>query len=632
MKENWPSAHDIYLFHQGSLYHSYRMMGAHFAEIDGNWGVRFTVWAPHAKEVRVAGDFNNWQSEGFAMQRISDDGLWSLHIPGLSEGTVYKYELHSESGQRILKSDPYAFYSERRPNTASVVTKLDGFKWTDGTWRRNRRRKPVYNRPMNIYEVHLGSWKFKGPEDFYTYEEIAESLIAYVVDCGYTHIELLPLGEHPFDGSWGYQTTGYYSITSRYGTPDQFKTFVDRCHQQGIGVILDWVPGHFCKDAHGLRLFDGAPCYEYGDSRRAEKPLWGTLAFDYGRAEVMSFLISNAIFWMEQYHIDGLRVDAVASMLSYNFDKPKSMWTFNSEGGTDNLEAIAFLQKLNEAVFHEFPDALMIAEDSSDRPLVTAPTYIGGLGFNYKWNMGWMNDLLRYMQKDPWDRRNHHNLVTFSMMYAYNENFILPLSHDEVVHGKKSLLNKMPGDYWQKFANYRLFYCFLMAHPGKKLLFMGGEIAQFIEWKDRDQLDWFLLDYDMHRHFHSFSKEMNRLYQMEPALWELDHQPEGFAWIDPDNAGQSIISFIRKGKKRKDDLVVVCNFTPKTYFDYRLGMPSRGVYEEIFNSDDVEFGGSGKGNGDIVTKALPFHRCSYSTELNIPPLSAIILKKKEKQR
>ncbi|MCL6456392.1 MAG: 1,4-alpha-glucan branching protein GlgB, partial [Gorillibacterium sp.] len=432
MKSSLLSEDVIYLFHQGNLYHSYKMMGAHAIKEHGIEGVRFTVWAPHATQMGIVGAFNDWQASNTMMEKISDNGIWSLFISGLAAGALYKYEIHPKQGAPFLKSDPYAFQSEVRPHTASIVTAPDSFNWNDGKWRRDSKRKNIYRKPMNIYEVHLGSWKSKGFEDFYTYEEYADWLVEHVVTSGYTHVELMPMTEHPYDGSWGYQATGYYSVTSRYGPPAGFKYFVNRCHEQGIGVILDWVPGHFCKDAHGLRLFDGEPCYEYQDSRRAEKPLLGTLSFDFGRLEVLSFLISNAVFWLDEYHIDGLRVDAVASMMDHNFDKPKSMWTFNVEGGVENLEAVAFLKRLNEVVFDFYPAVLMLAEDSSDRTLITSPTYAGGLGFNYKWNMGWMNDILKYMQKEPYQRKDHHNLITFSLMYAFSENYVLPFSHDEV--------------------------------------------------------------------------------------------------------------------------------------------------------------------------------------------------------
>lgn len=628
MKSSLLSDDSIYLFHQGNLYHSHHMMGAHIVNEQGSEGVRFTVWAPHAISVGVAGDFNQWRTADTQMERISENGLWSLFIPGLPAGTVYKYELQPKYGKPFLKADPYAFSAEVRPNTASIVRGKNNFVWQDAKWQRDRKRRKSYDKPMAIYELQLGSWKSKGFEDFYTYEEYADWVVEHVVNLGFTHVELLPLTEHPFDGSWGYQVTGYYAVTSRYGPPDGFKYFVNRCHEYGIGVILDWVPGHFCKDAHGLRLFDGEPCYEYEDPRRAEKPLWGTLAFDFGKPEVLSFLISNAVFWLEEYHVDGLRVDAVASMMDYNFDKPKSMWTFNAEGDSENREAIAFLKRLNEVVFGLYPAALMLAEDSSDRPQITSPTYVGGLGFNYKWNMGWMNDILKYMQKEPHERKAFHNLITFSLMYAFSENYVLPFSHDEVVHGKKSLVDKMPGDYWQKFANYRTLLAYQITHPGKKLLFMGGEFAQFIEWNEWGQLDWLLYDYDMHRRFHGYVARLNELYRQEPALWENDHDYSGFEWIDADNAEQSIVSFIRKGKRRKDDLVVILNFTPATYPTFRVGMPGRGTYLELFNSDAAEFGGSGKVNeAPVQALALPFHGKSFSAELTVPPLGAVILKR-----
>ncbi|WP_010273703.1 1,4-alpha-glucan branching protein GlgB [Paenibacillus senegalensis] len=624
---------DLYLFHEGKLHHSYRLLGAHLAEVDDLHGVQFAVWAPNARSVKVVGDFNGWEGSQHVMQRSSELGVWSLFIPGLEQGTLYKYEIETPQGEKQLKADPYAFYSELRPNTASIVWSLDGYKWNDRAWYMQKKRRPSYHRPMMIYEVHLGTWKLRENGTYMSYEELADELIDYVVDMGYTHIEILPLAEHPFDRSWGYQITGYYSLTSRYGTPQQFMYFVDRCHQRGIGVILDWVPGHFCKDAHGLRTFDGTPLYEYADWRKAEKPLWGTLSFDFGRPEVMSFLISNAIFWMDCYHIDGLRVDAVASMLDLNFDKPASMWTLNQHGGTDNLEAIQFIRSLNEAVFHHYPDALMIAEDSSARPRVTAPTYEDGLGFNYKWNMGWMNDMLAYMKLPPEERRHHHQLITFSLFYAFSENYVLPLSHDEVVHGKKSLLDKMPGDYWSKFANLRLLYTYLMTHPGKKLVFMGGELGHFAEWKDLEQIDWFLLDYDMHRAMHKFVKTLNLLYQNEKALWQNDHQWGGFEWIDADNAEQSVISFVRKGRQKKDELLIVCNFTAEAYPSYRIGVPSRGCYREILNSDLRDYGGSGLYNGlDLQAQKEPWHQRPYSIEMTVPPLGAVILKRVPQQR
>jgi 1,4-alpha-glucan branching enzyme len=529
-----------------------------------------------------------------------------------------------------LKADPYGVYAELRPRTASVVHALNKFEWHDDDWQKQIQDNTLYKRPMSIYEVHLGSWKLNEDGSFLTYEQLAHELVDYVVAEGYTHLEIMPLSEHPFDRSWGYQIIGYYALTSRYGTPEQFMYLVDRCHQNGIGVIMDWVPGHFCKDDPGLRRFDGSPLYEYYDLKKAEKPLWGTLSFDFGKPEVVCFLISNALFWMDIYHIDGIRVDAVASMLDQNFDKPREQWTLNAQGGTDNLEAIAFLQKLNQTVLEFFPHALMIAEDSSDRPLITAPADAGGLGFHYKWNMGWMNDTLRYMQLEPEQRRYHHNLITFSLYYAFNENFILPFSHDEVVHGKRSLLHKMPGDYWRKFANLRLLYGYMAGHPGKKLLFMGSEFGQFDEWKDLQQLDWQLADqFDMHRKMQQYVVRLNHLYQAEPALWELDYDPAGFAWIDVNNAEQGIISFIRKSEDPEQSIIIVCNFTPQVHHHYRIGVPFSTQLYELFNSDDAAFGGSGCINaGYYDSEAVPFHSQPYSIQMTIPPLAAVMLKKK----
>lgn len=608
-------------------------MGAHPTVEEGMPGVRFTVWAPRAQSVSVAGDFNGWDAEEYPLEKRTEGGLWTGFLPGVEEGAVYKYVIVTPDGERLFKADPYGFYAELRPATASVVHRLGAYLWGDGAWERTKKRRTSYKRPMAIYEVHLGSWRTKEDGSFYTYEELADTLVPYVKEQGFTHIELLPVNEHPFDRSWGYQITGYYAVTSRYGTPDQFKLLVDRCHQEGIGVILDWVPGHFCKDAQGLRLFDGTPAYEYADSRKAEKPQWGTLTFDYSKGEVRSFLISNALFWMNEYHIDGLRVDAVASMMELNFDKPASMWTLNAEGGTDNLEALSFLRELNRTVFHYYPQALMIAEDSSDRPLITGPVHEGGLGFNYKWNMGWMNDMLRYMALPVEERRHRHNLITFSLMYAFSENYVLPLSHDEVVHGKKSLLDKMPGDYWSKFANLRLFYGYWMTHPGKKLLFMGGELGMFSEWKDLEQVDWHLLEFEKHQQMHDYVRGLNRLYAEEPALWELDHEPAGFEWIDADNAEQGIVSFIRRGKRRADDLCIVCNFTPAVYHGYRIGVPASGDWREVWNSDWPQYGGSGQYNGAPVTAGKkPFHGKPYSTEVTIPPFGCFILKREAAKR
>ncbi|MCR8641675.1 1,4-alpha-glucan branching protein GlgB [Paenibacillus sp. N1-5-1-14] len=620
--------YDMYLFHQGTLYHAYNKLGAHPMACKGVDGVRFTVWAPHAKNVRVSGDFNDWHGELACMNRVNEIGVWSLFIPLASVGDHYKYEIHTWDDQVLLKADPYAFHAELRPGTASKVVNLDAYKWNDEVWQEQKLQSSPYEQPMSIYEVHLGTWKKKVPksEDFYTYRELAEELIPYVVEMGYTHIELLPLAEHPFDRSWGYQATGYYAVTSRYGTPDDFKYFVDCCHQQGIGVIMDWVPGHFCKDDHGLRLFDGDCVYEYEDPRKAEKPEWGTLTFDYGKPEVRSFLISNAVFWMEVYHIDGIRVDAVASMLYTNFGKPQDLWVQENSRG-DNPHAVALLQQLNQAIFARFPHALMMAEDSSSWPKVTAPVHEGGLGFNYKWNMGWMNDMLKFMEESTVHRKWHHHLITFSFMYAFSENYVLPLSHDEVVHGKRSLLHKMPGDYWQKFANLRAFYGYMMAHPGKKLLFMGGEIGQFDEWKDLECVDWFLLEYDSHRQMQEYVKALNHFYKQEKALWEQDHSQAGFKWINPHDSMQSIAVFLRMGKQPMDQLLYIGNFTEYVHANYRVGVPNAGVYAEVFNSDQAIYGGSGQCNSiPLVSEPIPWNGMTHSIMVRVPPLASVFLR------
>lgn len=627
VKSSKPESFDMHLFHEGSALHAYNLFGAHLAKEGRTKGVRFTVWAPNAEQVSVVGDFNEWNGKMHRMERAESPSIWTLFVPGMKEGTIYKYEIIGADGRPRLKSDPYAFLSEERPATASVVYDLDGFKWTDEKYLKERQSKSSYNQPLNIYEVHLGSWKIHDIEVFLSYEELSEQLVDYVADLGYTHIELLPLAEHPFDRSWGYQVTGYFSCTSRYGTPKDFMKFVDRCHSKGIGVIMDWVPAHFCRDDHGLRLFDGAPLYEYTDIRKADKPNWGTLTFDYGRREVVSFLISNAIFWLEKFHIDGLRVDAVASMLELNFDKPDHYFMTNQFGGTTNLEALDFLKQLNMSVFGLYPDALMMAEDSSDRALMTAPIHDGGVGFNYKWNMGWMNDTLKYMERDPVYRKYHHYDLTFSMAYAYSENFVLPFSHDEVVHGKKSMLDKMPGDYWQKFAGLRALYGYQMAHPGKKLLFMGSELGMFSEWKDLEQVDWHLLEYDKHRQMYEFVKTLNHFYKDTNALWDQDYDPLGFEWIDADNRDQSIFKFARRGKNFEDVLVVISNFTPATYHGFRIGVPVAGTYIEAINSDLEQFGGSNQHNsGELLTEEIPAHRYGQSISITIPPLSTVIFK------
>ncbi|MCZ8513011.1 1,4-alpha-glucan branching protein GlgB [Paenibacillus filicis] len=627
MKNEIPGPEDLYLFHEGRLFQSYRMLGSHPAEAEGVTGIRFAVWAPHAREVRVVGDFNGWNGSKHGMRKASTWGVWSLFVPEAAEGDYYKYEIVTSSGTLQYKADPYAFWSELKPGTASRVAFLEGYEWNDQPWQERKAGSSVYQEPMNIYEVHLGTWKKKPDDAYYTYRELALELVAYVKEMGYTHIELMPLAEHPYDRSWGYQATGYYSVTSRFGTPHDFMYFVDCCHQAGIGVIMDWVPGHFVKDDHGLRRFDGEPLYEYGDPLKAEKPEWGTLTFDFTKPEVISFLISNAIFWMDMYHIDGLRVDAVASLLYLNFGKPREQWIKNEYGGEENPDAIEFLKRLNQTVFGYFPAALMMAEDSSAWPLVTAPVHEGGLGFNYKWNMGWMNDMLKYMEIDPYFRHGSHQLLTFSFMYTYSENYVLPLSHDEVVHGKKSLLNKMPGDYWQKFANLRVLFGYMMSHPGKKLLFMGGEFGQFDEWKDLEDLDWEMLGYDSHRSMHRYVRDLNHLYLREPAFWKLDHRPEGFSWIDPHDSKQSVTTFMRKTENPEDTLVIVNNFTPVTHENYRIGVPYEGVYVEQFNSDAGEYGGSGRLNaGKLKTEDKTWHYQPCSLHISLPPLATVIFK------
>ncbi|MFC4302697.1 1,4-alpha-glucan branching protein GlgB [Cohnella boryungensis] len=628
------SSDDLYLFNTGQLFRAYRTFGAHPMEYGGSRGVRFVAWAPHAREVAVVGDFSDWgrgdRSRSLSLEQVGTTGVWVGFGPGLTEGARYKYEITGERGERVLKSDPFAFQCELRPHTASIVTSLEGYEWQDGDWMQRRKVHAPYDRPMLIYEVHLGSWRMDAAEQFRDYERLAYELVDYVCEMGYTHIEVLPLTEHPLDRSWGYQATGYYAATSRYGPADGLKKLVERAHQRGIGVLLDWVCGHFCKDEHGLRRFDGTPLFEHTDSRRAEKPLWGTLAFDYGKPQVLSFLLSNALFWLDVYHIDGLRVDAVASMLDLNFDKPESMRTVNRYGGTEDIEALHFLRKLNETVFLYYPESLMMAEDSSSYPAVTSPTYLGGLGFNYKWNMGWMNDMLRYMETDPADRSACHSLITFSMHYAYSENYVLPLSHDEVVHGKKSLLNKMPGSYEEKFANLRLFYGYWMTHPGKKLLFMGGEFGQFDEWKDAEGLDWGLLRYPLHDSMRRYVRELNRIYTRHPALWEGDHVPGGFEWIDVNNAEQCMLSFQRKARNRRGAVVAVCNFARTGYSSYRIGVASPGAYRLLLNSDLADYGGSGAAVPERVEALnIAMHGKPCSIEIPVPALSVLLWEPQE---
>ena len=633
MKTSELSEFDLYLFHQGTNYHAYEMLGAHFVERDGKKGVRFAVWAPHAKSISVVGDFNEWDTRVNPMTRGRDGEIWDVFIPGIEEGAVYKYAIEPQwGGPRIMKADPYGFYAEKKPNTASRVYDLSKYEWKDGDWFEQKKKESSYERPMLTYEVHAGSWRRTKDGEYLSYRDLADQLIDYVKKMNYTHIEFMPLCEHPFDGSWGYQITGYYAVTSRFGTPDDFRYLVDKAHENGIAIIMDWVPGHFCKDEQGLRHFDGQTLYESDNEQLAENWEWGTTNFDYGRTEVQSFLISNAMFWFEEFHIDGLRIDAVANMLYLNYGRKDGEWTPNKYGETGNLEAMDFIKKLNEAVFREYPQALMIAEESTSWPNISKPVYMGGMGFNYKWNMGWMNDTLSYFSLDPIYRKWHHDKITFSMMYAFSENFVLPLSHDEVVHGKCSLINKMPGDYWQKFAGLRAFFGYWMAHPGKKLLFQGGEFGQFVEWKWDTSLDWHLPEkYEMHTKMLEFSKNLNKFYVENKEFWQVDFDWGGFEWIDCDNADDSMLSFIRRADNG-DFVIAICNFTPAVRHGARFGVPKAGVYEEVFNSDAAEFGGSNVLNeNDIPSQEVPWNNKAQSIQVTVPPLATIYLRLKKER-
>jgi 1,4-alpha-glucan branching enzyme len=637
---------DLYLFGQGKEHRIYEKMGAHVRTINGITGTNFATWAPNALAISVIGDFNDWIRSANPMYlRHHELGVWECFVPGVHNGAQYKYAIYSRlNNYTVDKTDPYGFASELRPKTASIVTDIHQHIWQDSKWRSEREQHQQLNSPISIYEVHLGSWRhvperhFEGAieEDrFMTYRELAVALATYVKDMGFTHIELMPVAEYPFDGSWGYQTTGYYAPTSRFGTPEDFQYFVDYMHQQGIGIFLDWVPSHFPRDNHALRFFDGTHLYEYKDPRKGEHKEWGTLVFDYGRSEVRNFLIANALFWLKEYHIDGLRVDAVASMLYLDYLRKSGEWVTNRYGGREHLEAVEFLRQLNEAVYSEQPGTLTIAEESTAWPLVTKPTYVGGLGFSLKWNMGWMHDMLDYMHLDPIHRRYHHNNITFSLMYAYSENFVLPLSHDEVVHVKGSLINKMPGDIWQHFANLRAFFGYMWGHPGKKLLFMGGEFGQWKEWNFKESLDWHLLELPsdpLHAQLQSFLRDLNQLYTKEPAFSEQDNEPEGFSWIDPHDSDQSVISFMRRTKKEEDTLVFICNFTPSPRHGYRVGVPHAGEYYELMNSDAMNYGGSGLENKQPMPSGPTFWQsCPHSILLTLPPLATIILKQKPRE-
>ena len=580
----------------GENFRAHEILGANKTEVKGVKGYIFGVWAPNAANVSVVGDFNDWNRDSGVMQKRAEFGIWEAFIPGVKVGQNYKFSIELWNGDIVLKADPYARFSEIRPKTASVIADSE-FKWSDGVYRNKRLKTAPYDQPMSIYEVHFGSFKQDENGEFLTYLQMADELIPYVKRMGFTHIELMPICEYPFDGSWGYQVIGYFSVNSRYGTPHEFKEFVNRCHKAGIGVIMDWVPAHFPKDDNGLRLFDGGHIYEYDDNRVGEHKEWGTLVFDYGRGEVRSFLISNALYWLREFHLDGLRVDAVSSMLYLDYNRRDGEWRPNIYGGRENLEAIEFLRALNTAVFAEFPNALMIAEESTSWGGVTLPVEHGGLGFNFKWNMGWMNDTLKYMSMDSYFRSFNHNLITFSMMYAFSENFVLALSHDEVVHGKRSLIEKMSGNYEQKFASLRALYAYMYAHPGKKLLFMGGEFAQFIEWRYYEGLEWQLLEYEAHRKMQDYVADLNKLYIGTKALHENDFDWEGFSWINVGDNERSIVSFVRQSKSKREKVVVAGNFTPVAYEKYTIGVPAAGEYEVILSTDDTAYGGEGMFGG-----------------------------------
>lgn len=621
---------DLHLIMEGSHYKTYEKLGAHLMEANGITGVHFAVWAPNAESVGVVGDFNSWDGKKHLMNHLGPSGIWETFIPGLGEGTVYKFEIRSKFSRSVSqKADPFAFYFELRPKSASIVYDIAGYEWNDGNWMAEREKKDRLKAPLSVYEVHIGSW-MRVPEEsdrWLNYRELAEKLIPYVKEMGFTHIELLPVTEYPLDASWGYQTLGYFAPTSRYGTPKDFMYLVDRCHQAGIGIILDWVPAHFPTDGHGLGLFDGTCLYEHEDPRKGFHPDWGTKIFNYGRTEVRNFLITNALFWFDKYHMDGLRVDAVASMLYLDYSRKSGEWIPNIYGGRENLEAIEFIKKFNEISHQQNPGILTIAEESTAWPNVSRPTYLGGLGFSLKWNMGWMNDTLEYFSKDPVHRKFHHNHLTFSLLYAFTENFILPLSHDEVVHQKRSLLDKMPGDMWQKFANLRSLYGLMFGHPGKKLIFMGGEFGQWSEWNFARSLDWHLLEFEPHKGLRKFICDINAIYKAERSMYEIDFDYSGFEWIDFHDVEGSIISFLRRARDPGDFTVFVCNLTPVPRADYRIGVPEPGFYREILNSDSAIYWGSNMGNaGGVNADDLPFQNRPFSINVILPPLSLLVFK------
>ena len=629
---------DLYLLGEGNHFESYEKFGAKLIEIEGKKGVQFAVWAPNAKEVSVIGDFNDWNPESDVMENVRNSGVWALFIPGLKEGDLYKYAIKSHHEDWISqKTDPYAFCTELRPKTAAVVYDIDKYKWNDNEWMENRKNFDFQHNPISIYEVHLGSWKRDyNNKDFYNqwgyknYRQLAYEIVEYAKQMGYTHIELLPVMEHPLDESWGYQVINYFAPTSRYGTPGDFMFFIDLCHQNGLGVILDWVPAHFPTDDYGLNNFDTTQLYAYKSWKKGFHKDWGTLIFDYGRNEVINFLISNALFWLKKYHIDGLRVDAVASILYLDYSRNDGEWEPNVFGGRENLEAIQFIKKLNELTHLYHPGTLMIAEESTAFPAVSRPTYLGGLGFDMKWNMGWMNDTIEYIKQDPYHKRHHHNSLTFSLTYAFSENYILPLSHDEVVHGKCSMLSKMPGIYEDKFANLRAYYAYMYAHPGKKLLFMGGEFAQFSEWNYATELDWLLLEYDLHKKMQDFVRDLNHFYREDSCFWELDDNWEGFRWIDPNDYLQNILTFQRKNKAG-ESLIVACNFAPVHRSSYRLGVEEPGTYEPVFHTEEAKYGGNGTKIESVNSMDEEWLGFPYTIAVDLPPLSTVFFKKKTKK-
>lgn len=620
---------DIHLFKTGKHYKLYEKLGAHPVEFNGKKGTYFAVWAPNAKSVAVIGNFNNWQpNEHTLSPRWDESGIWEGFFPGVNKGEIYKYAIHSNTGDRLEKADPFAVYAEVPPLTASIVWETD-YSWKDTKWMNTRKESQQKPKPYSVYEIHFGSWRRKYDEGnrSLTYNEMAKELVAYIGDLGFTHVEFLPVMEHPFFGSWGYQVTGYYAPSSRYGRPEEFKFLVDTLHQAGIGVILDWVPSHFPGDAHGLYKFDGTHLYEHADPRKGFHPDWKSYIFNFGRNEVKSFLISNAIYWMEQFHIDGLRVDAVASMLYLDYSRKAGEWIPNEYGGRENIESINFLKEFNESVYSHFPDGVTIAEESTAWPGVSRPTYLGGLGFGQKWMMGWMHDTLHYFMNDPVHRKYHQNEITFSVMYAFTENFMLPLSHDEVVHGKGSIIGRMPGDEWRRFANLRLLFSYMYTHPGTKLLFMGGEFGQTSEWNHDRSLDWYLLDHAFHKGVYALMKDLNTLYRKERALYFYAFDEKGFEWVDYSDHQNSVMIYQRKSDRKEDQLIVICNFTPEVRNYYRIGVPFRGEWKEIFNSDNQKYGGSGTLNsGLLFTSPVKFHHKDYSVSLTLPPLGVVILK------